>query len=115
MSDQELVQGWKAKAFAALAEYYKLCEERATFEARVVAATEVCKRAGVSFSWDNEPENLPTTRDAVSCSCGTIIPLTYDNEQLYRAGGRLNCRPCREKAAAAAKHDAALEGRILPT
>ena len=105
---QELLVGWKGKAFGALAEYFKLCEERATFEARVVAAREVCEKAGVTFDWNNEPESVSSSNQALACPCGTVVPLTYQAEG-HRFDGVQHCRKCWEKAAAQAEADRRLE------
>ena len=98
------IKNWKAGAYAALAEYYKVEAEREGFEERLEKARRNAERAGVSFRYGSPTLHNDT---AYACNCGAVI--TYD----YGATIPTThvCGECREKASEAARQDAALEGR----
>lgn len=101
--------GWKSAAYLALADYYRLLEERAAFDAKIEEAKAKCERAGVNFRWGG-PE-APSESEAISCACGAIIPLTYEVRQERERHPLivLTCSDCAAKASAAARADAQLE------
>jgi len=103
------IKGWKPKAFEALAKYFTLLEERASYESRIEEAQRVCERAGVRFRYGG-PE-VPSSEAAYACPCGTVIPNDYDTMAFLtkNPGAQLHCDACREKASTAAKEDAKLE------
>ena len=107
---QERTKTWKGPAFAALAKLYEIEAERESYEGRLLQARAEAMRLGVSFQY-----GAPTVEnvDALVCPCGALVPLDYSNDRLPRIDGVLHCHPCREKAAAAAAHDAKEEGRKL--
>jgi hypothetical protein len=99
------LKNWKAGAYAALAEYYKVEAEREGYEARVEKARRDCERAGVTFRYGGP--SVESSDAAYACNCGAIVT--------YYFGAKLPethvCAECREKSSAAAAEDAALEGR----
>lgn len=102
------IKNWKAAAYAALAEFYKVESERASFEERLEKARRDCERAGVNFRYGS-----PRVEDsdvAYTCNCGAIVTY-YFGQQLPATHV---CAECAEKSSAAAAQDAALEGRPVP-
>lgn len=107
MSKQEPAKGWKPKAFAAIANFYKVLEERSTFEERLAEAREQCVRAGVEFSSYRDDSPSVTATEAVVWPCGAVVPLDYDSRRLPRGpDGVLHCATCREKTTQAQREDA---------
>jgi hypothetical protein len=105
---QENAKGWKPKAYAAISKFYKVLEERATFEERLDEARAACVRAGVEFSSYRDNSPTVTTDDAVVCPCGSIVPLDYEARRLPRGpDGVLHCAACREKTQQVQRDDAA--------
>lgn len=101
------IKNWKAGAYAALAEYYKVEAEREGFEERLEKARRNAERAGVSFRYGSPTVHNDT---AYACNCGAVI--TYDYGATIPATH--TCAECREKAATAAREDAIAEGRPDP-
>jgi hypothetical protein len=100
------LKNWKAGAYAALAEYYKVESERASFEERLEQAKQKCVRAGVSFRFGG-PEVESAEDNAYACNCGAVVTYRYPN----KPGDTHVCGECQEKASEAARADAELEGR----
>lgn len=106
------LKGWKARAFESLAEYYKLLEEKASWEERIEASQRKCERSGVRFRYGG-PE-VPSSNLAFLCPCGSVVAEDYDVMKLRQANPDVvvHCDDCREKSRTAAREDAALEGRV---
>ncbi len=105
----EPLKNWKAGAYAALAEYYKVEAERASFEERLEQAKVACIRSGVSFRYGH-PE-VPHD-DAYACNCGAVV--TYDWTVKTKPETHV-CAACREKTEAAVRADQAEEARRAKT
>jgi hypothetical protein len=69
------MKNWKAGAFAALAEYYKVEAERAAFEERLEQAKQNCIKAGVTWRYGG-PE-VDRSDSAYACNCGAVVTYGY--------------------------------------
>ena len=100
------LKNWKGAAYQALAEYYKVEAERASFEERLEQAQKAAVRAGVS--WRYGTPGIESSQDAFACACGAVVPREYG------APVPDHCPDCIEKTRAAVSADAMLEGRNPP-
>lgn len=95
------LKNWKAAAFQALADYYKVEAERASFEERLEQAQKAAERAGVSWRYGSPSVELH--EEAHGCACGAVIVRHY-GEPIP-----VHCKACIEKTRAAVEADAAEE------
>lgn len=107
------IRNWKGPAFGALAALHKLYEERATIDERITKAIAECERLGctVERRWGEPEVSVDSARDAVACSCGAIIPLTYERRDAQKP---LSCRSCFEEGARQVLEDQRLEKEPAP-
>jgi len=92
------LKNWKIAAYAALAEFYKVEAERATFEERLEEAKRVAARAGVS--WRFGGPSVENVSEAYACVCGAVIAIFYGDAR------PVHCRECVEKTRLAVEADA---------
>lgn len=100
------LKNWKAAAFQALADYYKVEAERQSFEERLEKARADAERAGVS--WRYGSPSVEHAHEAYACACGAVVVRNYGDPVPQ------HCATCIEKTRAAVEADAKLEGREPP-